>query len=96
LILNLKGAEDKCKQLTGGRYDERYILARLQLGDSTEDAIQSFVDIVGKAEAVKPPAPAILPSGGGVPSSAINVNKLTDAERKQLVVNSLMASRTQG
>lgn len=69
-----------------GEYDEDYVLAKMQLGMSGEDAVKSYQALVQRITP-QPFAPTLLGSSGGngVPSSAIDPTKLSSKETRNLV-----------
>lgn len=69
-----------------GEYDEDYVLAKMQLGMSGEDAVKSYQALVQRITP-QPFAPSVLGSSGGngVPSGAIDVTKLSPKDTRNLV-----------
>lgn len=69
-----------------GEYDEDYVLAKMQLGMSGEDAVKSYQALVQRITPA-PFAPTLLGSSGGngVPSNAIDPTKLSSKETRNLV-----------
>lgn len=69
-----------------GEYDEDYVLAKMQLGMSGEDAVKSYQALVQRITP-QPFAPSLLGSSGGngIPSGAIDPTKLSGKETRNLV-----------
>lgn len=79
-----------------GEYDEDYVLAKMQLGMSGEDAVKSYQALVQRITP-QPFAPTLLGSSGGngVPSNAIDPTKLSGKETRNLVAEMLAAAQRQ-
>lgn len=83
-----------------GDYDEEYVLAYMQVGHSPEEAVAkyqqamkaSFERIQGAQSAS---APAVLGSGGGLPSQSINPAQLSSKDTKNLVAQYLAQANQQ-
>lgn len=73
-------------------FDDDYVITLLANGVDGEEAVSRYQKIVEAATPVNntpPPAPRIMPSGGGVPSNAIDPKTLTDGQTKDLVAQML-------
>lgn len=80
-----------------GEFDDDYVITLLANGIEGPDAVQRYNDIVAKAAGAPatPPAPKVMPSGGGVPSRAIDPTKLSSSETKDLVTEMLIQAQQQ-
>lgn len=88
LDVELKAAKDKY-----GEYDEKFVLARLQAGDSVEGAVKAYTEIAEQAAKRARPKFSFLGSGGGVPATPVDPRKMTESARNKLAVEMLMAAR---
>lgn len=79
-----------------GDYDEEYVLAHMHMGFSGEEAIAKYQQLIGQARQTAPVAPAILGSGGGLPSNAIDPAQLSTKDTKALVAQFLAQANNQG
>lgn len=72
-------------------FDEDYVITLLANGVDGEEAVSRYQKIVETAapKNTPPPAPRIMPSGGGVPSNAIDPKTLSDSQTKDLVAQML-------
>ena len=72
-------------------FDEDYVITLLANGVDGEEAVSRYQKIVETAapKSAAPPAPRIMPSGGGVPSNAIDPKTLSDSQTKDLVTQIL-------
>jgi hypothetical protein len=79
-----------------GEYDEDYVLAKMQLGMSGEDAVKSYQALVQRITP-QPFAPTLLGSSGGngIPSNAIDPTKLSNKETRNLVAKMAEAAARQ-
>lgn len=79
-----------------GDFDEDYVLAKMQLGMSGEEAAASYQALVQRITP-QPFAPTLLGSSGGngVPSNAIDPTKLSGKETRNLVAEMLAAAAKQ-
>lgn len=78
-----------------GEYDERFVLARLQAGDSVDQAVQAYHSIAEQAAKNARPRFQFLGAGGGVPATPIDTRKMTDTDRNKLALEMLMAARSE-
>jgi hypothetical protein len=78
-----------------GDYDEDYVLAHMQLGMSGEDAIAKYKQMLSAVSAPRTPAPAVLGSGGSLPSQSIDPAKLSSKDTKDLVAQMLAQAANQ-
>jgi hypothetical protein len=90
LDLELNAAKDKY-----GEYDERFVLARLQAGDSVDQAVQAYHAIAEEAAKRARPRFQFLGAGGGVPATPIDTRKMSDKDRNQLALEYLQAARAE-
>jgi hypothetical protein len=92
---SLKQEIDALKAKHQGTFDEDYVLNRMHMGESPDDALKSYQSLVERIqqENNRPKPPMLLgSSGGGVPGeSRIDVTKLNPAETKNLVAKYLEA-----
>lgn len=75
-----------------GDFDDDYVVTLLANGVDGDEAVSRYNKIVETATAnmsTPPPAPRVMPSGGGVPSNAIDPKTLTDGQTKDLVAQML-------
>lgn len=79
-----------------GDFDEDYILAKMQLGMSGDEAAASYKALVQRITP-QPFAPSVLGSSGGngIPSNAIDPTKLSGKETRNLVAEMLAAAQRQ-
>lgn len=80
-----------------GEFDEDYVITLLANGVEGPEAVERYNSIVEKAagKTPPPPAPKVMPSGGGVPSRAIDPTKLSGSETKDLVAEMLLQAQQQ-
>lgn len=77
-----------------GDYDEDFVLAKMEAGLNTEDAVKSYFEFVDRALKThsRPNAPRILGSDGSFPGQAqIDPRKLDQKQAKDLVTDYLRA-----
>ena len=72
-------------------FDEDYVITLLANGVDGEEAVSRYQKIVETAapKSAPNPAPRIMPSGGGVPSNAIDPKTLSDSQTQDLVTQIL-------
>lgn len=78
-----------------GNYDERYVLAMMQNGMSSEDAVRQYHSFAENVAKTHTPRPLIMGGGGSVPGQSVDVKKLSDAGTKDIVVQMLAAAAQQ-
>lgn len=80
-----------------GDFDDDYVVTLLANGVEGPEAIKRYEAIIAKASGTpdKPPAPKVMPSGGGVPSRAIDPTTLSGKETKDLVAEMLIQAQQQ-
>lgn len=78
-----------------GDYDEKFVLARLQAGDTVDSAVQAYHSIAEQAAKNARPRFQFLGAGGGVPATPIDTRKMTDTDRNKLALEMLMAARSE-
>jgi hypothetical protein len=86
----LSGLRNKYK--SQGEFDERFVLALMQNGLSSEDAVKEYYSWRDQEVSRYGPKPFILGSGGGLPQKNVDVTKMSDQETKDLAVQYLRAS----
>lgn len=82
-----------------GDYDEDYVLAHMQLGMTGEQAVQKYQQMLQGFQATRPgaTAPAVLGSGGSLPSQSIDPAKLSSKDTRDLVAQMLaQANQSEG
>lgn len=87
LDTELKALQGKHKDRGG--FDERYVLALMQNGFSSEDAVNAYFEFQEKERQKFGVKPLIMGSGGGLPNPTTDVRKLDEAGRKNLVAQML-------
>lgn len=75
-----------------GEFDEEFVLGLATNGVPLEDAVQRYQSLVERVRTTPAPdagLPNIMSPGGGLPSEQINPADMSDAQRKQYVMNVL-------
>lgn len=70
-----------------GDFDEGFVVTQMLQGKTGEQAVQMFNQVVENAmkQRQRPVAPTVMNSGGGVPSSPVDIGKASSKEVKNLV-----------
>lgn len=83
-----------------GDFDETYVLARMNNGETADQAVNAFNELKNSllTNNPRPFAPSVIGSSGGsgVPSNAIDVTKLSGGETRNLVAEMLRHAAQQG
>jgi hypothetical protein len=82
-----------------GDFDEDYVVALMGNGVDGEEAVTRYKSIAAPQAPQNPvlnPAPAVLGSGGSVPSGGIDVTKLGKAETEDLIIQALRNANQEG
>lgn len=81
-----------------GDFDERFVVTQMLAGMSGEQAVQAFNQAVQSAAAKQRAgnAPKILGAGGGIPSSTVDVGKMSKKDTLSLVQQMLAQGAQEG
>lgn len=86
-----------------GDFDDTFILSQMAFANKTpEQAFQAWTDLQakyltpGQQQQTQTPAPPVIPSGGGVPTTQPQVEDLDSAKTKNLVAGLLEAAAREG
>lgn len=79
----------RTKYKAQGEFDERFVLAYMQNGMDTEDAVKAFYEYRDNMLRQHGQKPLIMGTGGGVPQYNTDVRKLSSGDTKNLVVQML-------
>jgi hypothetical protein len=85
----------KEKYKAQGEFDERYVLALMNNGYDTEDAVKEFYQFRDSQLQRYGQKPLIMGTGGGVPQFNKDVRNLSNGETKNLVVQMLAAHKAE-
>src|SRR5437660_4079749 len=80
---------------THGEYDEQFVLAKMQSGMSGKEAVESYFNWREAEVRRYRPKPLIMGGGGGIPGQGMDVTKMNDSQKKDLVVQYLQAAAEQ-
>jgi hypothetical protein len=70
-----------------GDFDEAFVISQMLNGKTGEQAVQLFNQVIDSAlkQRQRPAAPTIMNSGGGVPSTTVDVGKASKKEIQNLI-----------
>lgn len=73
-----------------GDFDEEWVLLQMQKGITPVDAVGKFKkEVVEKYSSSRKPAPVIMPNNGQVPTSQVDLSKMTSQQKQAYMVKRL-------